>query len=181
MDEEMMKMQALLSALKGQEGTDDSDIYVSSIHDAIDLLQQHMTPGGARYRRRLVEYITDPENRVLSECDVYHNFVMDLFRVGDYDLALRVCDYALVKAPYNRDILGDAIKACGDSSQFDRGDDYLNRAMQIPCERWSFRLFLYSIDYLKTKLSAYPLDEDLYQRKRACYNRVETVHLRGAA
>lgn len=164
MDDEMMKKLALLSALHAQDDADDSELFVSSIHDAINLLQQHMTPNGARYRRRLVEYITDPENRVLSECDVYHNFVMDLFRVGDYDIALHVCDFALAQAPYNRDILGDAIKACGDSSQFEKGDEYLNRAMQIPRERWSFRLFLYGVDYLKTKLSAYPLDDDLYQR-----------------
>ena len=167
MDDEMMKKLALLSALHGQNDTDDSDnsdFFVSSIHDAIILLQQHMTPGGAHYRRRLVEFITDPENRVLSECDVYHNFIMDLFRVGDYDLAIQVCDYALECAPYNRDILGDAIKACGDSSQFEKGDKYLERAMQIPRERWSFRLFLYSVDFLKTKLSAYPLDDELYQR-----------------
>lgn len=167
MDDEMMKKLALLSALHGQSDTDDSDnsdFFVSSIHDATILLQQHMTPGGAHYRRRLVEFITDPENRVLSECDVYHNFIMDLFRVGDYDLAIQVCEYALEYAPYNRDILGDAIKACGDSSQFEKGDAYLERAMQIPRERWSFRLFLYSIDFLKTKLNAYPLDDDLYQR-----------------
>ena len=166
MDEEMMKKLALLNALHGQsdmDETEESEFFVSSIHDANILLQQHMTPGGARYRKRLVDFITDPENRVLSECDVYHNFIMDLFRVGDYDLAIQVCDFALTNAPYNRDILGDAIKACGDSSQFDKGDAYLNRAMQIPRERWNFRLFLYSVDFIKTKLSAYPMDDELFQ------------------
>lgn len=165
MDNEMMEKLALLSALRSSQEEDfDGDIFVSSIHDAISLLQQHMSPSGAKYRKKLVEYITDPSNRVLSECDVYHNFIMDLFRVGDYDSAIDVCDYALEKAPYNRDILGDAIKACGDSSQFDEGEVYLERAMQIPRRRWSFRLFLYSVDFLKTKLSAYPMDENLYQR-----------------
>lgn len=164
MDDEMMKKLALLSALNKHDDTDNPEISVSSIRDANILLQQHDGPGGAGYRRRLVEYITDPANRVFSECDVYHNLIMDLFRAGDYDIALKVCDFALDQAPYNRDILGDAIKACGDSSQFDRGDEYLNRAMQIPYERWSYRLFLYSVDFLKTKLSAYPLDDNLYQR-----------------
>lgn len=163
MDEEMKKL-ALLNALQGQNNTNDSEIFVTSIRDAIHLLEQHMMPSGAHYRKNLVEFITNPENRVLSECDVYHNFIMDLFRVGDYDLAIKVCDYALESAPYNRDILGDAIKACGDSSQFDKGETYLDRAMQIPREKWSYRLFLYSIDFLKTKLSAYPMDEELYNR-----------------
>ena len=165
MENDMMEKLALLSALRGSHDDDSGDdICVSSLLDANNLLQQHMSPGGAQYRRKLVEYITDHANRVMSECDVYHNFIMDLFSAGDYDLALQVCDYALEAAPYNRDMLGDAIKACGDSSQFEKGEEYLSRAMQIPYKLWSFRLFLYGVDFLKTKLSAYPMDEDLYQR-----------------
>lgn len=170
MDEEMMSKLALLRALQGSdnsdgsESSDDSNIYVSSVHDATALLQQHMLPNGARYRKRLVEYITNPENRVLSNCNEYHNLVMDLFRVGDYDLALKVCEFALDQSPNNQDIIGDAIKACGDSSQFEKGETLLETACQIPREKWNFRLFLYGIDFLKTKLSAYPTDEDLYKR-----------------
>ena len=164
MDNDMMENLALLNALRGAQDDSDEEMYVSSINDAIILLQQHMNPSGARYRRDLVDYITNPANRVLSECDVYHNFVMDLFIVGDYDLALKVCDYALASAPYNRDMLGDAIKACGDSSQFEKGDAYLEKAIEIPLDKWSFRLFLYGVDFLKTKLNAYPLDESLYKK-----------------
>lgn len=163
MDKEMMEKLALLNALRSGQDDSDGEMYVSSINDAISLLQQHMNPGGAKYRRELVDYVTNPMNRVLGECDIYHNFIMDLFRVGDFDLALKVCDYALMKAPYNRDMLGDAIKACGGSSQFDKGDKYLEKAREIPLDKWSFRLFLYSVDFLKTKLNAYPLDEKLYK------------------
>ena len=171
MDSKMMEME-LLNALSRQsrayaddsEDSEDSEIFVSSMRDASILLQQHMTPNGAKYRRKLVMFITNPDNRVLAECDVYHNFIMDLFRVGDYDLALLVCDFALKNAPYNRDILGDAIKACGDSSQFEKGDEYLERAMKIPRNLWSYRLFLYSIDFIKTKLNAYPMDDKLYKQ-----------------
>ena len=163
MDEEkMMQTLALLDDALKEKNENDSDIFVSSLDDARTLLHQHMTPSGARYRRKLVEYIVNPENRVLSECENYHNFIMDLFRVGDYDLALKVCDFALAQAPLNRDMLGDAIKACGDSSQFEKGDKYLEHAMKIPRERWTFRLFLYSVDFLKTKLKANPLDDNLY-------------------
>lgn len=161
MDDEMMK-RALFNALQGDDSSD-SELFVSSIHDANVLLQQHMSPESARYRRKLVEYVTDPTHRVFGECDVYHNFIMDLFRVGDYDLSLLVCDFALNQAPYNRDILGDAIKACGGSNQFEKGDEYLKRAMTIPRKLWNSRLFLYSVDYLKTKLNAFPMDDDLYQ------------------
>lgn len=166
MDDNMMETLSLLKTLHGDQD-DATKMYVSSIKDAIILLQQHMSPAGAQYRRKLVDYITEPSNKVLSECDVYHNFIMDLFRVGDSNLSLSVCDYALDKAPYNRDMLADAIKACGDSSQFERGEDYLARAMKIPRSKWNFRLFLYSVDFLKTKLDAFPMDTDLYQRALA--------------
>lgn len=154
---ELMKMQ------NAEKNTDDTEIFVSSFRDAMALLKQHMSPSGARYRKNLVEYIINPENRVFDKCDVYHNFVMDLFRVGDFDLAIQFCDYVLEQAPFNRDILADVIKACGDSSQFEKGEKYLKRAMKIPCEKWSYRLFLYSIDFLKTKLSAYPMKEEIYE------------------
>lgn len=167
MDNELMEKMAMLNAWRESQNAEAENIFVSSLRDANSLLQQHMLPNGAQYRRKLVDYITDPAKRVMSECDEYHNFVMDLFRVGDYDIALKVCDYALKAAPYNRDMLGDAIKACGDSSQFERGEEYLKRALQIPYRLWSFRLFLYGVDFLKTKLSAYPLDEKLYQRALA--------------
>lgn len=166
MDNEMMEKLALLKALSSGDDSEEN-MCVSSIHDASILLQRHMSPGDALYRRRLVDYITDPTNHVLSECDIYHNLVMDLFRVGDLDLALQVCDFALGFAPYNRDMLGDAIKACGDSSQFEKGEKFLERAMQIPRKLWSYRLFLYSVDFLKTKLNAYPLDEELYKQALA--------------
>lgn len=164
MDDEMLKQALLLNALQKQNEPDDAELFVSSVTDAIALLQAHMSPSGARYRRKLIEYITDPSHEVLGECDVYHNLIMDLFRCGDHALSLRVCDYALNLAPYDRDILGDAIKACGNSSQFKKGDGYLERAMEIPLEKWSYRLFLYSVDFLKKKLSAYPTDDSLYQR-----------------
>jgi tetratricopeptide (TPR) repeat protein len=168
MDDETMEKLALLRALQRSQDDDrDEELYVSSIHDANDLLEQHMDPGDAKYRKTLVEYITDPRNRVFSECDRYHNFVMDLFRVGDFDLGLQVCDFALERAPYNRDMLGDAIRACGGSSQFERGEAYLRRAYEIPMNKWSFRLFLYSIDFLKSKLDAYPMDEELYTQALA--------------
>lgn len=170
MDEDMLKRLALLKALQDAENhdtpkTQDSEsICVSSIRDANILLQMHMDEKSAAYRKRLVSYVTDPANQVRSECNVYHNFIMDLSRCGDFLLALQVCDYALSFAPYNRDMLADAINACAESSQFEKGEKYLGRALEIPKELWSFRLFLYSVSFLKNKLSAYPMDAQLYQR-----------------
>lgn len=140
------------------------DMPVSSLTDATILLMQHQGPKGAKIRRQLVQYITNPENRVLNEPDTYHNFIIDLCRLDDYDLALRVCDFVLQLAPQNRDMLADALHACASSSQFAEGEPYLARAMEIPKTLWSYRLFLYSIDFLQQKLDAYPTDEALYEQ-----------------
>ncbi|MCR5249209.1 MAG: hypothetical protein K6E50_01235 [Lachnospiraceae bacterium] len=163
MDGKWTEALAKMKEMSGSQSGDGS-IYISSINDAIFLLQRNMRPDGARERRAIVDYITNPENRVLGECDIIHNLIMDLFRVGDYDIALKVCDYALKTAPFNCDILGDAIKACGDSNQFDLGEEYLKKAEQLPKECWSFRLFLYAVDFLKTKAKADLLDEETYKR-----------------
>lgn len=168
MDNEMLEKLALFRALNDSQNDEDAgdDICVSSLSDAKKLLQRHMSPEGALYRRKLVAYITDPDNEVKSECVAYHNFLMDLFRTDDYDLGLSVCDYALRAAPYDRDILADAIRACGESNQFAKGEQYLARAMEIPYKFWSYRLFLYSVDFLKNKLNARPMDDFLYQRAK---------------
>lgn len=153
-----------VSALRGNhDDNSDEELFISSIDDAITLLKKHKDPSDARYRKDLVAYITDPANRAFGECDLYHNFAMGLFRIGDFDLAIQVCEYALEKAPYNRDMLGDVLKACAGSSQFEKGDAYLERARAIPLDKWNFRLFMYSIAFLKTKFSAYPLDMALYE------------------
>lgn len=167
MDEDLKEKIAVWEALNGEKesvhsessyksvGGDDNEIKVTSLRDANILLQKHLTQYDGIYRKKLVDYITDPDNRVLSESDLYHNFIIDLFQAQDYDISLKVCDFALQRAPYHRDILGDAINACGSSSQFEKGIGYLERAFEIDRNAWSSRLFLYSIDFLKKLQSAY--------------------------
>ena len=163
---------AFLNSLRSDEPAaerEDNEMFVSSIKDANTLLAQHMYPtsANAKYRRQLVDYITDPDNCVYGDPDVYHNFIMDLFRVGDFSAAIKVCDFVLSRAPKNMDMLADAIKACGDSCQFELGEKYLEKAMAIPKELWHWRLFLYGIDFLHTKLKAHPDNDNLYQRAYA--------------
>lgn len=164
MEQNMMEKLALLKALQDSREDSDQELYVSSLNDADILLKGHMNASGAKFRRRLVEYMVDPAHRVMGPPGQYHNFIMDLFRVGDFDLGLKICEMLLEFVPYHRDILGDAIKACGDTFQFDKGEEYLQRAEQISHELWSFRLFCYSVEFLKNKLNANVRDDKLYQR-----------------
>lgn len=140
------------------------DICLSSLRDASCLLQQFGNSPDASFRKRLVASITDPANRISGSYADYHNFIMDLFDLGDYALALQVCDHALAAMPCNRELLGDAIMACGADGQFERGEQYLQRAEVLPYRLWNFRLFLCSVDFLKNKLCAYPMDEGLFLR-----------------
>lgn len=103
------------SAAPDEDDEEDGDIFVSTVTEAIALLLMHKEPGGARYRRRLIRFITDPKHQVYDSPNIYHNFVMHLFKLRDYIAALEVCDFVLRFAPQSRDILGDAIRACGES------------------------------------------------------------------
>ncbi len=152
------------SAAPNEDDEEDGDIFVSTVTEAIALLLMHKEPGGARYRRRLIRFITDPKHQVYDSPNIYHNFVMHLFKLRDYIAALEVCDFVLRFAPQSRDILGDAIRACGESCQFERGERYLARAMEIPKELWCWRLFCYSVDFLKEKMIAYPADMAVAER-----------------
>lgn len=152
------------SAAPDEDDEEDGDIFVSTVTEAIALLLMHKEPGGARYRRRLIRFITDPKHQVYDSPNIYHNFVMHLFKLRDYIAALEVCDFVLRFAPQSRDILGDAIRACGESCQFERGERYLARAMEIPKELWCWRLFCYSVDFLKEKMIAYPADMAVAER-----------------
>lgn len=171
MDEinELVKRAAFRAALQSSrncndEDASDSEICVSSLADATILLQRHMGPGEAKYRRALVNYITDPENDVKSEGDLYHNFIMALCNTEEFSLALQVCEFALESAPYHRDLLGDALLTCGKSSQFDLGEQYMEKVKEIPWNLWTDTLFLYGIIFLQKKLEAYPMDDNTYER-----------------
>lgn len=167
MDQELMRKWGLLDAIAsaGDDTGAEDDMFISSVKDANTLLQMHMlNPRDAKYRKRLVGYITNPSNKVIVEPDVYHNLIMDLFRCGDYYAAVDVCKFVLSFAPMNMDILADMMKACGDSCQFELGEKYLEKANEIPKDKWSWRLYLYSVDFLKTKLQAYPTDQEVFSR-----------------
>lgn len=171
MNEELLKMLRMQQLLQSQgdeaageadEAEKEEEMYISSFKDAYGMLKLYLTPSRARQRQRLVQYVT--ENRLQGNCGLIHNFLVDLFRAGDYQQSLSLCDMALAFAPHHRDILGDAIHACSECGQFQTGMHYLEIAKEIPTDYWSQRLFIYSIDFLKTMLEAEPTDRGLFEQ-----------------
>ena len=158
-DEMMRQVESMFRAFS-------EDITGISVFDAINLLRMYMKlgPAGAQKRKKLVEYMIAPENKVIIDPKMYHNFIMDLFRCGDFYAATDVCKFVLEYTPKNMDMLADMMRACGGSLQFDLGEEYLNKAHEIPENIWSWRLFMYGVDFLITKLQAFPGDQELFSR-----------------
>lgn len=167
MDEIMNEIAQRRASMGGELNAADNTLFVTSLKEASFLFQQNMMPSGARFRKVLADYITEPANHVCGTQDQYHNLIMDFFRVGDFYTAIQVCEYALQTYPFNCNLMADIIKACGDSGQFEQGDLCLERAEKLSKDAWNWRLFLYAVDYLQSKLKAQPDDEELYQKASA--------------
>lgn len=140
-------------------GDGDDKLDITSLNDAMALLDTHHGPNGALYRQRIVDSLINNDVRGLPA--LYHNFIAGLSGCGDHILVLQLCDYLLTLAPYDRDILADAIDACGDSCNWDLGMEYFIKAQSIPKERWNDKLFLYSGLFLRSRYNAYP-NNDTY-------------------
>lgn len=168
MEKELMAKLALDHILGGAANQEDATIFATSITEANRLYKQHMIrPDGAQYRRELIDYICTPSNNVLGDADEYHNLLMDIFRIGDYFSGMKLCQYALTFYPHNCDLLGDGIKAAADGGDFELAESLFRIADSIDKSRWNFRLFLYSVDYYKTKYKADPTQQAVIDKAKS--------------
>lgn len=157
MDEEMMRKLALLQAMKDNE---EEDVFVSSIDEADSFVILHSDLSDARVRRQLVDFVTDEENHVWGSSDEYWNLMMRFFGVRDYYSVIRLCDFALRIYPRNADLLACMIRACGACGNYALGAKWMEKAQELELRWWSYRLFLYSIDFLQEKLKNHVGDSD---------------------
>lgn len=165
MEKEMMAKLALDRLLSGVNSQEDEEIFVASIKEANILYQQYMVRlGSAQKRRELVDFICDSSNNVMGDADEYHNLIMDVFRMGDYFSGMKLCQYALTIYPRNCDLLGDGIKAASDGGNFELADQLFEIAESIDKSCWNFRLFLYSVDYYKTRYKADPCNQQVLEK-----------------
>lgn len=154
------RVDELENASLSRSGSESDELDITSLNDAMALLEAHHGPNGALYRQRIVASLINNDVRGLPA--LYHNFIADLSRCGEHLLILQLCDHLLALAPYDRDILADAIDACGESCNWDLGMEYLAKAQSIPKERWNDKLFLYSGMFLKSRFNAYPGNDSYF-------------------
>lgn len=134
---------------------------ITTLEDAMILLDHYKGPSGAVFRQQIVASILSNEVRGLPA--MFHNFIAELSGCGEHELIIQLCDYLLTFAPFDRDILADAIDACGDSCNWDLGMMYLAKAQTIPKERWNDKLFLYSGLFLRTRFNSFPNNDSFFE------------------
>lgn len=84
----------------------------------------------------------------IGNFDGFHNYAVTYAKLGQEDLACQVLEKGLQLYPYNVDLLSDYIKYSVDCGEIDKSINYYQRLKTIPKERWNWRAFTFSIDYL---------------------------------
>ena len=138
-------------------------LHIASIKEAEYLIDTRMHFGHSQIGSKVVAYIINPDNHVCGNPNQYHNLISSYLGLGDYYNALRLCQYALAKFPFDIDLLANAIRAASHSGESEIVDKYMADAMLIDKKYWNWRLFLFMLDAYQRKMSqCHPDDMDAY-------------------
>ena len=83
-----------------------------------------------------------------GDMDDFHNLAVELARFDEYDLTCRVLQRALDYYPNEVDLLADFIQYGTKCGRFVQSDEYYKRLIKIPKSRWTWRGFVFSVEYL---------------------------------
>lgn len=98
--------------------------------------------------------------------DEFHNFCVNYASRGDYESACNLLLVGLQQHPLSTDLLADYLQygiKCGRNE--DCGKFY-NKLKEIPKQRWTWRGFDFSINYLKELTSALSSVESIEEKKK---------------
>ena len=87
----------------------------------------------------------------IGDAGDYHNYSVLFAQINDYDAACEIIERGLSRTPQNVDLLADYIEYAPDNSdkqRYDKCKKYFSRLKSIPRERWTWRAYDFSIDYL---------------------------------
>ncbi len=102
---------------------------------------------------------------IRGSSDEFHNFCVNYARRGDYDSACELLEVGLQQHPYSTDLLADYIQYGVKCGKWENAKTYYERLMGIPMERWTWRSFDFSIDYLKATVSSQTNPQDFEEEK----------------
>ena len=122
------------------------------------------------------------------DSDDYHNKAVDRARRGRNREATNICMEGLKKFPLNVDLLADTIKYSSEAGDMQTAADYYSILKEnVPFQRWNWRAFTFSFDYLlkegqlRTRMNAEAsssiIRNTFLMRKRQAWLRVSLKRL----
>ena len=82
------------------------------------------------------------------DADDFHNKAVELARFEKHKRALAICEIGMKRFPASVDLLADAIKYSSVTGDMSTASKYYEKLRNIPFQRWNWRAFTFSFDYL---------------------------------
>ncbi len=114
-------------------------------------LEQYTDEDDFEARNKLHKIINDLQlqDRAIGNADDFHNYVAELARRDEYDLACDVLNVGLRAFPHNVDLIADFIKYGINCQRTEEVKQLQKVLLKIPKKRWTWRGFSFYVDYLQ--------------------------------
>ncbi len=99
------------------------------------------------------------ELRIIGNSSQYHNLASEFARKSLYRYAAEVARIGVIQYKYNVDLLADLIKYSSQYQAWDASKKAYDRLREISFEKWTWRCFTFSIDYLFDLIEVSELDQ----------------------
>lgn len=99
----------------------------------------------------LEELIMNPEIQWVGSSSIYHNFAVELSKMGRNHSACTVLEKGLSEYPSSVDLLGDYLKYGTDDMRWEQCEKYYCDLKTLDQSDWNWRAYSFSIDYLLEK------------------------------
>ncbi len=96
----------------------------------------------------------------IGTADSYHNVAVAYAREDAEDIACKILEKGLKQFPHSVDLLADYIKYIISCTDFNNALPKYDKLATIPKNRWNWRAFTFSIDYLFARVEREELDEE---------------------
>lgn len=98
--------------------------------------------------RELFKMVTDETVEIDGDADDYHNLAMLYAKNRFNDFACSILDRGLKEHPKSTDLLADYLQYGMSCKRFDECNRYYKRLKEISKDRWTWRAYVFSIDYM---------------------------------